>query len=144
MPRLATGTPITALRDRNVARIIIVEDDEILAEIMSEALGAAGHMVSIVDDGDVALAMITAGEPDLVILDYALPGRTGMAILRDLRRVAHDALLVMMATARAGRIHIGRAAAEGVDDYIVKPFDIGDIVSRVEALLARATPRFQG
>ncbi len=124
-----------------MARIIIVEDDEILAEIMSEALEAAGHMVSIVHDGNVALSTISASEPDLVILDYALPGRTGMSILRDLRRVAHEALLVMMATARAGRIHIGRAAAEGVDDYIIKPFDIGDIVSRVETLLTRAAAR---
>lgn len=119
-----------------MARIIIVDDDEIVAEIVSEALEGAGHMVSAVHDGDAAMATIAGSEPDLLILDYSLPGRTGMDILRELRSLPQSANLpVMMVTGRSGRLLMIRAEQTGADDYIVKPFEPADLVRRVEALL---------
>lgn len=119
-----------------MARIIIVDDDEMVAEIVSEALEAAGHMVSAVHDGDSAMSAIAGGDPDLLILDYSLPGRTGMDILREVRAARKGAdLPVLMATANGGRLLKVRAKQTGADDYIVKPFAAADVVRRVEAML---------
>jgi DNA-binding response OmpR family regulator len=122
-----------------MARIIIVDDDELIAEIVTDALRDAGHMVSSVHHGGEAVAAIVESEPDLVILDYTLPGKTGMQILREIRAMPGSVdMPVMMLTARGGRLHIGRADAAGADDYIVKPFDPSDLGARVESLLKGA------
>lgn len=119
-----------------MARIIIVDDDEIVTEIASDALEAAGHMTSAVHDGASAIAAIGGSDPDLVILDYMLPGTTGMEILRQLRLLPHAAdMPVMMLTAKGGRLLKVRAEQTGADDYMVKPFEPDDLVRRVEALL---------
>ena len=119
-----------------MARIIIVEDDEIVAEIVSDALAAAGHLASEVHDGAAALDAVNATEPDLVILDYNLPGQTGMEVLRQVRELAYaKAMPVMMLTSNASRVLKARAERTGADDYVVKPFAPDDLVRRVEALL---------
>lgn len=122
-----------------MARIIIVDDDEIVTEIIVEALARDGHLVSAVHDGDAALAAIADADPDLVILDYTLPGdATGLALLRALRAApGHAALPVLMLTARQGRILAGRAALDGVDAYMTKPFSPAQLAREVERLLAR-------
>lgn len=122
-----------------MARIIMVEDDEILAEIMSERLAAAGHMVSAVHHGGDAMRAIGNGNPELLVLDYNLPGRSGLDILRDVRAAPHgDELPVVMMTAKAGRLLPARAHHEGVDDFLVKPVDPDLLLGRVEALLMSA------
>lgn len=119
-----------------MARIIIVDDDEIMAEIIGEALAAAGHLVSAVHDGNDAMAAILRGDPDLLVLDYNLPGRTGMDILREVRASPRaESLPVIMVTARGGRLLMMRADQTGADDYIVKPFAPAELVQRAEALL---------
>ena len=121
-----------------MARIVIVDDDEIVAEIAADALTAAGHMTDTVYDGAQALAAIYDGEPDLVILDYRLPGETGMEVLRHIRKLPRStSMLVMMFTASRSRLLQARAEHTGVDDYIVKPFCPEHLTQRVEALLAR-------
>jgi DNA-binding response OmpR family regulator len=122
-----------------MARIIIVDDDEVVTEIASDALNAAGHMTSAVHDGSDALAAIGTGDPDIVILDYMLPGITGMEILRQLRQLPHmsDVPIVML-TSKGGQLLKARAEQIGADDYLVKPFDPNDLVRRVEALLVGA------
>jgi DNA-binding response OmpR family regulator len=123
-----------------MARIIIVDDDEIIAEIASEALSDAGHMVSTVFDGADAMEAIAGSDPDLIILDYNLPGKTGMQLLREVRMLPHaNETPVMMLTARGGRLLKIRAEETGADDYIVKPFDPADLVARVDALLLGST-----
>lgn len=122
-----------------MARIIMVEDDEILAEIMAERLAAAGHMVSVVHHGDNAMRAIDEGGPDLLVLDYDLPGRSGLDILRDIRAAPHgDDLPVVMMSAKAGRLVPARAHHDGVDDYLVKPVTPDMLLGRVEALLKSA------
>ena len=119
-----------------MARIIIVDDDELVTEIAIEALDAAGHMTSAIHDGSDALAAIAGADPDIVILDYTLPGITGMEILRQLRLLPHAANMpVMMLTSKGGRLLKSRAEQTGADDYLVKPFEPDELVHRVEALL---------
>ena len=122
-----------------MARIIMVEDDEILAEIMVEHLAAAGHMVSAVHHGDDAMRAIGEGDPELLVLDYSLPGRTGLDILRDIRAAPRgDELPVLMMTAKDGRLLPARAHHDGVDDFLVKPVAPELLLGRVEALLKSA------
>jgi DNA-binding response OmpR family regulator len=121
-----------------VARIIIVDDDEIVTDIASEALSAAGHMVSAVHDGAEALGAIRDGDPDLLILDYELPSRTGMEILRQIRNLPRGAdMLILMITGHDSRLMKARAEFTGVDDFVGKPFQPNHLVSRVEALLGK-------
>ena len=119
-----------------MARIIIVDDDEIVTEIAIDALAAAGHIVSAVHDGADAVRAVSDANPDLVILDYNLPGKTGMEILREIRLGPQAVNMpVLMLTARGGRLLKTRAEQTGADDYVVKPFAPDDLVRRTEALL---------
>lgn len=119
-----------------MARIIIVEDDDLIAEIASEALIAAGHLASTTADGAEVIDDLRRIEPDLIILDYNLPGLTGMEVLRRIREQRHsDAVPVIMLTSNRTKLLKARAEQAGVDDYVVKPFVPEDLVRRVEALL---------
>ena len=119
-----------------MALILIVEDDEIIAEIVAEAFAGAGHMVSAVHHGDAALGTIDRCAPDLILLDHNLPGKNGMQILRELRASAHGATIpVIMLTARSRQMHMFQAVYDGADDYVTKPFDPRDLLNRAEALL---------
>jgi DNA-binding response OmpR family regulator len=119
-----------------MARIVIVDDDEIVAEVATDVLESGGHMVSVVHHGDDAVAAVLASEPDLLILDYALPGMSGMEILRAVRKLPQFARMpVMMLTARAGKLHILHADQEGADHYVVKPFAPLSLLKHCESLL---------
>jgi two-component system, OmpR family, phosphate regulon response regulator PhoB len=125
-----------------VARIIIVDDDEVLSELVGETLAAEGHSVSAVHDGEAAPAAIAEATPDAVILDYTLPGCTGLSLLRDLRAApATRDLPVLMLTARRGRILAGRAAIDGADAFMTKPFEAPALAREIERLLATAQTR---
>ncbi len=119
-----------------MALILVVDDDEIIAELVAEAFAGAGHMVSVVHHGDEALRTIHRCAPDLIVLDCNLPGKTGMEILRELRAVPHGATIpVIMLTSLSRQLHMFQAVSHGADDYITKPFDPGDLLTRAEALL---------
>ena len=129
-----------------MARIVLVEDDEILAEILVERLSAAGHVVSAVHEGGDALRAVDESDPDLLILDYQLPGVSGLEILRTLRRGHHaDTLSVMMLTANSGKLLPARAHHDGADDYLAKPVSSDQLLRRVDAprspVASRARPR---
>ncbi|WP_267397065.1 response regulator [Sphingomonas sp. GC_Shp_5] len=119
---------------------MIVDDDEVLAEIVTDLLEQAGHMVSAVYHGDEAIDAALASAPDLIILDYALPGRSGMDVLRTLRNTPALAdVPIMMLTGKRGNLLPARAEHDGVDDYINKPFNPEELATRVEVLLRRAS-----
>ncbi|MDB5694761.1 MAG: response regulator [Sphingomonas bacterium] len=119
-----------------MARILIVDDDEILAEILIDVLAAAGHSASAVHHGDDALRAIDESGADLLILDYDLPGASGLEVLRQVRRHPQGLhVLVMMLTAKSGKLLAVRAHHDDVDDYLVKPVTPELLVRRVEALL---------
>ena len=123
-----------------MARILMIEDDDLFAEIAVEWLEAAGHMVSVFDHGDQALGAVMASDPDLLILDHNLPGKSGISILRDVRELPHTAgMPIMMLTSKTGKLLPARANHGGADDYVTKPVTSETLLRHVEALLIGAS-----
>jgi two-component system phosphate regulon response regulator PhoB len=123
------------------ARILIVEDEEALALLVRYNLEAEGYEVESVAHGDEAETHIKESLPDLVILDWMLPGLSGIELCRRLRARAESRLLpIIMLTARGEESERVRGLATGADDYVVKPFSIPELMARVRALLRRSDP----
>jgi len=123
------------------ARILIVEDEEALTLLLRYNLEAEGYEVENVARGDEADARLRENVPDLVILDWMLPGLSGIEICRRLRARAETRTLpIIMLTARGEESERIRGLGTGADDYIVKPFSVPELVARVGALLRRASP----
>ena len=123
------------------ARILIVEDEEALTLLLRYNLEAEGYKVETVARGDDADTRLKEGVPDLVILDWMLPGLSGIEICRRLRaRSETRSLPIIMLTARGEEDERIRGLGTGADDYIVKPFSVPELVARVGALLRRASP----
>ena len=122
-------------------RIMIVEDEEALALLLRYNLEAEGYKVETVSRGDEANIRLREQIPDLVVLDWTLPGLAGIELCRRIRaRQETAALPVIMLTARAEESDRIRGLATGADDYIVKPFSVPELVARVEAVLRRTKP----
>jgi two-component system phosphate regulon response regulator PhoB len=123
------------------ARILIVEDEEALTELLRYNLEVEGYEVDTVARGDDAETRFKEGLPDLVILDWMLPGLSGIELCRRLRMRPESKLLpIIMLTARGEESERVRGLATGADDYIVKPFSVPELLARVRALLRRASP----
>lgn len=138
----------SAMNNQNVRkssaapRVLVVEDEASLALILSYNLEAEGFEVEHVDRGDEAEIRLAENPPDLVILDWMLPGVSGLEICRRLRaREATKSLPVIMLTARGEENERIRGLSVGADDYVVKPFSVPELVARVQALLRRANPQ---
>jgi len=124
-----------------MARIIMADDDEIVGEVASEALIAAGHAVGLLGNGADALKVIRARRPDLVILDCNMPEMSGLLVLRQMRdSVDLCDTPVLMLTGRQGARDSEIAFYEGANDYMKKPFDPDELVFRVNQLLDRMGP----
>ncbi len=122
-------------------RILIIEDEEALTLLLRYNLEAAGYEVEAVPRGDEADLCLKEGAPDLVILDWMLPGLSGIELCRRLRsRPDTRQLPIIMLTARGEESERVRGLSTGADDYIVKPFSIPELLARVAALLRRASP----
>lgn len=122
-------------------RILIVEDDESIGELLRYNLEAAGFEVALTLRGDEAELLIEERPPDLVVLDWMLPGLSGIELCRRLRvRPRFAGIPILMLTARGEEAERIRGLSTGADDYIVKPFSVGELVARVLALLRRAHP----
>src|SRR5215831_16459769 len=123
------------------ARILIVEDEEPLTLLLRYNLEAEGYTVDTAVRGDDAEIKISESQPDLVVLDWMLPGLSGIELCRRLRaRPATARLPVIMLTARGEEGERVRGLATGADDYIVKPFSVPELLARIRALLRRAKP----
>ena len=123
------------------ARILIVEDEEPLTLLLRYNLEAEGYRVDVAARGDDAEIRLKEGLPDLVVLDWMLPGVSGIELCRRLR--AHsdtERLPIIMLTARGEESERVRGLATGADDYLVKPFSVPELLARVKALLRRANP----
>jgi len=122
-------------------RILVVEDEETLSVLLSYNLESEGFAVECVERGDEADLRLIEAPPDLVILDWMLPGVSGLEICRRMRaRQATRTLPVIMLTARGEESERVRGLSTGADDYIVKPFSVPELMARVHALLRRARP----
>ena len=123
------------------ARIMIVEDEEPLALLLRYNLEAESYEVETIARGDEADTRLREAPPDLVVLDWMLPGLSGIELCRRLRaRPETKALPIIMLTARGEESERIRGLATGADDYIVKPFSVPELIARVRALLRRASP----
>jgi two-component system alkaline phosphatase synthesis response regulator PhoP len=118
-------------------RVLVVEDEPALVLTLSDRLRSEGHEVTVATDGDGAFAAARAGGFDLLVLDIALPGRSGLDVCRDLRREGVDTPILML-TARAELTDKVVGLKLGADDYLTKPFEMLELVARVEALLRRS------
>ncbi len=120
-------------------RIILVEDERDLGELVAYNLRRAGYVPTLVDDGLTGLATIRSAVPDLAILDVMLPGMAGTEVARQLRSDPATATIpIIMLTARAEEADQLAGLAMGADDYVTKPFSMKVLLARVEALLRRA------
>ncbi len=123
------------------ARILIVEDEEPLTLLLRYNLEAEGYQVDSVARGDEAETRLRERTPDLIVLDWMLPGVSGIELCRRLRsRPDTTSLPIIMLTARGEESERIRGLATGADDYIVKPFSVPELIARVRALLRRARP----
>ncbi len=122
-------------------RILVVEDEAALSLLLTYNLEAEGFAVERVERGDEAELRLLESPPDLVILDWMLPGVSGLEICRRMRaREATRTLPVIMLTARGDESERVRGLTIGADDYIVKPFSVPELMARVRALLRRSRP----
>jgi two-component system OmpR family response regulator len=117
-------------------RLLVVEDDAVLAAALTRALGQAGYVVDLVDNGESANEALQGGTYDLVVLDLALPGLDGLAVLRRLRD-RRSQVPVLILTARDTLDDRVAGLDLGADDYMTKPFDLPELEARVRALIRR-------
>src|ERR687885_1446203 len=118
-------------------RLLLVEDDTKLAGALARGLRHEGHAVDVAGDGDAALLQAAVYEYDAVVLDVMLPGRDGLEVCRTLRERGCwvPVLMLTARTAPGDRVH---GLDAGADDYLPKPFDFGELLARVRALVRRA------
>jgi two-component system, OmpR family, phosphate regulon response regulator PhoB len=127
------------------ARILIVEDDPALVELLTFHLRREDHEVESTADGEEALLRARESLPDVIILDWMIEGVSGIEVCRRLRRAADTAAIpIIMLTARTEESDRIRGLETGADDYVTKPFSPRELVARVGAVLRRARPGVAG
>ena len=120
-----------------MATVLLVEDEVDLCNLIKGHLEGEGHTVVQSFDGPTALALVGQHHPDLVILDWMLPGMDGLAVCRHIRQ--SHLMPILMLTARSEEIDRVLGLEVGADDYVVKPFSMRELLARVRALLRRVT-----
>jgi two-component system response regulator QseB len=121
-------------------RVLVVEDDDMIAQGLQTALRQAGFAVDLMRDGASAAAALQTSSFDVVLLDLGLPHRDGIDVLRGLRKRG-DATPVIILTARDEIQQRIAGLDAGADDYIVKPFDLDEVMARMRSVLRRASGR---
>jgi DNA-binding response OmpR family regulator len=128
------------MTDAVAGRVLVVDDDLTVRDVVRRYLEVAGNEVSLADNGEDALRWIAEHEPDLVVLDLMLPGMDGLEVCRRLRQ--HSAVPVVMLTALGEEENRIAGLQLGADDYVTKPFSPRELALRVASVLRRArTPR---
>ena len=123
------------------AKVLVVEDEEPLALLLRYNLEAEGYAVDVVHRGDEAEVAIAEGSPDLIVLDWMLPGLSGLELCRRLRTGKDSRHIpIILLTARSEESDRIRGLTTGADDYVVKPFSLPELMARVRAILRRTNP----
>jgi two-component system response regulator MprA len=118
-------------------RVLVVDDDRGLRDVLRRALTMSGYEVRLAENGAEALGEVTSGVPDAMVLDIGLPDIDGLEVTRQLRREGNR-LPVLMLTARDAVADRIDGLDAGADDYLVKPFDVDELKARLRALMRRA------
>jgi two-component system response regulator MprA len=124
-------------------RLLIVDDDRAVREALRRALSLAGYEVALAEDGEQALEQIVQALPDAVVLDVGLPAIDGLEVCRRVRMLGNRVPILLL-TARDAVADRIDGLDVGADDYMVKPFDVGELQARLRALLRRANPEADG
>jgi len=122
----------------NNEKIVVIDDDTTLLELLSDHLTAAGYQAEIASDSVTGLQLAKQGDPSLVILDVMMPEMDGWEVCARLRQVS--SVPIIMLTAKDEELDKLRGFHLGVDDYVTKPFSFAELVARVGAILARSAP----
>ena len=126
-------------------RLLLIEDDPALAELLEFRFTAEGYAVTATSDGDEALLLASEQVPDLVVLDWMIEGTSGIEVCRRLRRAKETAHVpIIMLTARGAEDDKIRGLETGADDYLTKPFSPRELIARVNAILRRIRPALAG
>jgi len=125
--------------DENTPRILIVEDEPKLGQLLVDYLRAAGYAPTLINHGDKVLPYVRQTPPDLMLLDLMLPGTDGLTLCREIRRFSD--LPIVMVTARIEEIDRLLGLEIGADDYICKPYSPREVVARVKTILRRCKPQ---
>ncbi len=120
-------------------RVLVVDDDRAVRDALRRALTLGGYEVQLAEDGEQALELVVQSVPDAVVLDVGMPGIDGLEVCRQLRRLGNRVPILML-TARDAVSDRIDGLDVGADDYMVKPFDVGELKARIRALLRRAGP----
>ena len=119
-------------------RILIIEDEERILQFLRRGLTYEGYHVEVAEDGNAGLALARETPPDLVVLDWMLPGLDGLEVCKRLR--AGGGVPILMLTAKDSIHDRVEGLDAGADDYLVKPFEFEELLARIRALLRRAKP----
>jgi two-component system response regulator ResD len=144
---LVVGTPKEdhePMTDSRRGRVLVVDDEPTIAEIVSRYLERAGYETRVAADGHAALAHASTWHPDLVVLDLMLPGLDGLEVMRLLREGGGPRVGVILLTAKGEQSDRIDGLRLGADDYVVKPFSPAELVARVDAVLRRSQPEDTG
>ena len=121
--------------------VLVADDDRDIRDLVAFKLQSAGYTVLTASDGDEAFAQVVEHRPDLAVLDVMMPGRSGRQVLQEVRaREDVGATRVILLTAKAQEADVESGFSLGADDYVVKPFSPRELLSRVQAVLARSSP----
>jgi len=127
------------------ARVLLVEDEPAQREVLAYNLAAEGYAVDQAPDGDEALLLVAEGAPDIIVLDWMLPGVSGIEICRRLKSsVETRAIPIIMLSARAEEVDRVRGLETGADDYVIKPYSVSELMARVRTQLRRVRPASVG
>ena len=121
-------------------RILVVDDDRAVREALRRALTLGGYEVQVAEDGEQALELIVQAVPEAVVLDVGLPGIDGLEVCRRVRLLGNRVPILIL-TARDAVADRIDGLDVGADDYMVKPFDVGELKARLRALLRRTAPQ---
>ena len=123
-------------------RILVVEDEAAISEMIGLALARAGYEYAIAQDAEQALVMITQQPPLLILLDWMLPGLSGIDLARRVKRDERTrAIPIIMLTARGEEADKVKGLDVGADDYLTKPFSLSELLARIKAVLRRTAPQ---
>ncbi len=133
-----TTSPVTPERSPTRGRVLVVDDDPALSEMLAIVLANEGFDSRVCARGDLAMGEIRRYQPDVVLLDVMLPGKDGIEVCRELR--AESGVPIVMLTARSDTVDVVVGLESGADDYVVKPFKPKELVARIRARVRRGEP----
>jgi two-component system, OmpR family, response regulator MtrA len=120
-----------------MARILVVDDDDAIRQLLTDALEIEGYDVTAAADGRAAVQLVAVSRPDFVVLDVMMPHLDGYSVLREIRAQPGDPVPVLMLTAAADPDSATRAWSDGVDYYMAKPFLADEVINVVNSVLRR-------